>query len=142
MGVLLHICQSAKLNSLPIFHTIRYSTHKERVDIRLSGWDEGGYCSSTGDLSTSSGSPPDLTWTPIPQPPVYASTIATLSGVPVLVGGAVRGIGTYSSTVYSLSHGQWVECGHLCEARSVCLVASLTTSHNYVSDGREGFHRP
>ena len=109
----------------------------------LSGWDEGGYCSSTGDLSTSSGSPPDLTWTPIPQPPVYASTIATLSGVPVLVGGLVRRSRTYSSTVYSLSRGQWVECGHLCEARAECLVASLTTSHNMlvVVGGADSTHQ-
>ena len=103
----------------------------------LSWGNEGGYCSPIAELLTSSGSRPALTWTPIPQPPVYASTIATLSGVPVLVGGAVRGIGTYSSTVYSLSHGQWVECGHLCEARSVCLVASLTTSHMLVMGGRD-----
>ena len=97
----------------------------------LSGdWVGVGYCCSLQERSTFSQSPPALTWTPIPLPPVYWSTIASLSGVPVVVGGKVRGRGTYSSTVYSLSHGQWVGCGHLCEARSDCLVASLSTSHN------------
>ena len=51
----------------------------------LSGLrDERGYYSSL-KLSTSSGSPPALTWTPIPQPPAYWSTIATLSGAHWLV---------------------------------------------------------
>ena len=100
----------------------------------LSEGDDEVYCSSL-QLSTSSGSPPALTWTPIPQPPVYNSTIATLSGVPVLVGGEDRESRTTTSTVYSLSHGQWVECGHLCETRSQYLVASHNTSHMLVVVG-------
>ena len=98
----------------------------------LSGWDEGGYYSSL-QLSTSNG--PVLAWTPIPQPPVYSSTIATLTGVPVVVGGRDRESHTINSTVYSLSHGQWVECGHLCEARYDCLVTSHSTSHMLVVVG-------
>ena len=104
----------------------------EQLYVLSGGLDGEGYCCSLRDLCTYSGSPPALTWTPIPQPPVCYSTIATLSGVPVLVGG--RGTdsrkSTDSSSVYSLSHGQWVECGRLCEARYHCLVAGLTTSHN------------
>ena len=102
----------------------------------LSGWgDDEGYCCSLGELFTSNGSPHALTWTPIPLPPVYFSTIAALFGVPVVVGGKVRGKGTYSSTIYSLSDGQWVECCHLSESRHCCLAASLSTSNIFVVVG-------
>ena len=102
----------------------------------LSGeWGSEGYSCSLKELSISSGSPPALTWTPIALPPVCRSTIATLSGMPVAVGGEVRESLTYTSTIYSLSHGQWVECGHLCKARCYTLVASLITSHMLVVVG-------
>ena len=106
----------------------------------LAGKSDGeGYCCSLQELSTSSVLPPSLTWTPFPQPPVSDSTIATLSGVPVVVGGRGRGTGIYNSTVYALLDGQWVECGHLNEARSDCLVASLNTSHMLVVVGGIAF---
>ena len=115
----------------------------EQLYVLPGGWaDRGeGYSCSISELSTSSGSPPALTWTPIPLPPVYWSTIATLSGHPVTIGGVDRETRTYTSTVYSLSHGQWVECGHLCEARYHHLVASLTTctSHMLVVVGGHSF---
>ena len=66
----------------------------KQLYVLSGGYDGEGYCSSPiGELSTSNGPPPALTWTPIPQSPVNYSTIATLSGVPVLVGGRVRGRG-------------------------------------------------
>ena len=107
----------------------------EQLYVLSGDYKSEGYCCSIKELSTSSGSPPALTWTPIPRPPVYLSTIATLSGVPVVVGGSVRERDTTSSTVYSLSHGQWMECGHLYEARFDCLVASHSTSHMLVVVG-------
>lgn len=101
----------------------------EQLYVLSGGDDNEGYCCSLQEMLTSSHpieSLPVLTWTRIPLPPVHQSTIATLSRQTVLVGGTMRGSDTRSSTVYSLSRGQWVECGHFCEARFHCLAVSIS----------------
>ena len=103
----------------------------------ISGYSDGdGYSCSINHIVSSDhhivssdhqkGSPPALTWKPMPQPPVIWSTAISLSKKLLLVGGTVRDTHTDSSALYVLSHGQWMKSGSLSSGRRKCLVASLS----------------
>ena len=64
-----------------------------------------------------------LTWTQLPQLPVEESTVATLRGQLVIVGGQQRGISQVSS-IHQLIDGQWVKIGSMSSCRERCLVVN------------------
>ena len=62
------------------------------------------------------------TWTCLPPLPVTYSTMATLSGQPVIVGGWRRVLSV--NTIYQLVDEKWVKIGWLSNDRRMCLVAA------------------
>ena len=69
-----------------------------------------------------------ISWTSLPPLPVTWSTVATLCGQLVLIGGSQSSLfGLFVSpvnSIHQLVDGQWVEIGSMTSCRSSCLVAS------------------
>ena len=66
-----------------------------------------------------------ISWKPLPPLPVTLSTVATLCGQLVLIGGWRDGLfGSAVNSIHQLVDGQWVEIGSMTSERNCCLVAS------------------
>ena len=63
-----------------------------------------------------------LSWKPLPPLPVELSTVATLCGQLVLIGGS-QGVSPVNS-IHQLVEGQWVEIGSMTRGRQWCLAVS------------------
>ena len=103
----------------------------------ISGGGEGFSCSLDHIVTSShpERSPPALNWIPIPELPVLRPNSACLLDKLLLVGGIDRKTGGCSSTLYTLSHGQWEETGCLSSSRKNCLVASPSESRMVIVGG-------
>ena len=112
--------------------------------LHVIGADLNGYSCSLKDLPSSNKPiPPQsvpclLSWTPLPALPVKESTVATLCGQVVLIGGRQTSLVNSKSpvstslvnsespvsSIHQLVDGQWVEVGSMTGGRWQCLVAS------------------
>ena len=63
-----------------------------------------------------------FTWTQLPQQPVKCSTVATLCGQLVIVGGEQGQ--SHINSIHQLINGQWVEIGTMSSGRRRCLVVN------------------
>ena len=78
-------------------------------------------------------SPLTLQWTQLPRLPLYDTTPVCMGGVFLIVGGKDRNKG--SSAIYQLWNNQFVEIGHMSEARRECLVVILSPDKMMVVGG-------
>ena len=83
------------------------------------------YYTSISNIKEASTQPSHLqpTWLPLPCAPVYGSTLSTMCGAVVAVGG-VRG-GTVTSDIHQVHNGEWVRIGCMDTARYEPIVAVL-----------------
>lgn len=77
-----------------------------------------------------------LSWTLLPRQPVEYSTVATLYGQLVIVGG--RQSWTEVNSIHQLIHGQWVEIGSMSSGRRESLVISPSPSKIMIVGGKRG----
>ena len=116
-----------KLTNLPQALALPSATICDN-QLHVIGHDGTGYsCSLQALLSsdqpiTSQSISNILTWTPLPQLPVTASTAATLCGQLVTVGG--RQDRSQVNSIHQLIDGQWVKIGSMSSDRSQCLVVT------------------
>ena len=73
---------------------------------------------------TSQSIPHLISWTSLPCLPVTRSTVATLSGQIVIIGGYKGCSWSPVKTIHQLVNGQWVKIGSMSCGREVCLVVS------------------
>ena len=98
--------------------------------LNVIGGDGGGYSCSLAALPSSDkpispqSIPHLISWTSLPSLPVTYSTVATLCGQLVLIGGKRHVFGSQVNSIHQLVDGQWVEIGSMTSERSRCLVAS------------------
>ena len=93
--------------------------------LHVIGIDDEGYSCSLQSLPSNDRpitSPPTLSWKPLPPLPVELSTVATLCGQLVLIGG-LQG-GSLVNSIHQLVEGQWVEIGSMTSGRQWCLAVS------------------
>ena len=103
---------------------------------------KGCACSLQALISTanSTESPSSIHWQSLPRIPVSWSTVATLFGHIVLVGG-VHGVPSAPvSTIHQLFEGEWVKIGSLVHGRSECLVTSPSLNRIFVVGGQTVAH--
>ena len=116
-----------KLTNLPQAVTLPSATICDN-QLYVIGSDGSGYsCSLQALLSsdqsiTSQSISIILKWTPLPQLPVTGSTVATLCGQLVTVGG-MRSWSQVNS-IHQLLDGQWVKIGSMSSGRRMCLVVT------------------
>ena len=96
--------------------------------VHVIGYGEGYSCSLAALPSSDKPIPPQsiphlISWKPLPSLPVTSSTVATLCGQLVLIGGK-RGVWSPVNSIHQLVDGKWVEIGSMTSGRSSCLVAS------------------
>ena len=96
----------------------------------VMGQDGNGYMCSLQAL-LSSAQPIKLQWTPLPQQPVKWSTIATLCGQLVIVGGQVN-------SIYQLLDGEWVKISSIYACRLSCLVVNPSPDKMIIVGGDRG----
>ena len=77
-----------------------------------------------------------LTWTPLPQLPVEDSTVGTLCGQLVTVGGMQSK--SPVNSIHQLIDGQWVKIGSMSSSRSYCLVVTPSPDKMMIVGGRGG----
>ena len=93
--------------------------------LNVIGSDNNGYSCSLRALPSSDRpitSPLTLSWKPLPRLPVTHSTVATLFGQLVIIGGK-QGRSLVNS-IHQLVDGEWVRIGSMANYRWHCLVAS------------------
>ena len=95
--------------------------------VHVIGGGDGFSCSlqalpSSDEPITPQSLPDLISWTPLPPLPVTRSTIATLSGQLVIIGG--RQGGSQVNSIHQLVGGQWVEIGSMTSGREWCLSVS------------------
>ena len=76
------------------------------------------------------------TWTCLPHLPVTYSTMATLNGQPVIVGGWRRVSSV--NTIYQLVGEEWVRIGSISNDRRMCLVANASPDRMLIVGGERG----
>ena len=130
------------LGQLPCPHGLLSATVCGSELYVISGYSESkGYSCSLRHIIASNHpttSPPALTWTPIPQTPVYRSTSICLANKLLLVGGTDRNTHDASSKLYLLSQGEWVETGSLFQHGYYYLVACPSEKTMVVVGGKCG----
>ena len=115
-----------KLTNLP--HPLPYpSATICGNQLYVIGDDDNGYMCSLQSLPSNDEpitlqSIPHLMWTPLPHLPVTDSTVATLYGELVIIGGVQAG--SPVNFIHQLVNGQWVEIGAMSISRRKCLVVS------------------
>ena len=97
--------------------------------IHIIGCDGDGYSSSLQGLLSSD----QLTWTPLPQLPVTWSTVTTLGGQLVIVGGE-QGESKVDS-IHQLMDGKWLEIGSMSRGRSKCLLVTPSPNKMMIVGG-------
>ena len=116
---------SVHFYAIPILH---FKFPKFFIYLYVIGDDRTGYsCSLLALLSsdqpiTSQSISNILTWTPLPQPPVWNPTAATLCGQLVTVGGQF--FASPFNSIHQLIDGQWVKIGSMSSGRGKCLVVT------------------
>ena len=93
--------------------------------LHVIGSNDDGYSCSLQSLPSNDRpitSPLTLSWKPLPPLPVTESTVATLCGQLVLIGG-IQG-GSLVNSIHQLVEGQWVEIGSMTSVRRWCLAVS------------------
>ena len=98
--------------------------------------DDNGYSCSLQALPSSDRpitSPLTLSWKPLPRLPVTWSTVATLYGQLVIIGGR-QGLSPVNS-IHQLVDGEWVRIGSMARDRFDCLVASPASDRIIVVGG-------
>ena len=75
-----------------------------------------------------------LSWELLPPLPVTQSTVATLCGKPVLIGG--KQDESAVNSIHKLEIGKWVEIGSLLSKRSWCLIVHPSDTRIIVVGGR------
>ena len=89
--------------------------------VHVIGGSGKGYSFSLRSLPSDKPIPPQsLSWTPLPNLPVTASTAATLCGQLVLIGGGQDG--SYINSMHQLVDGQWVKTGSMASVRGYCIA--------------------
>ena len=93
----------------------------------VMGYGGETYYTSISNFKEASTQPSHLqpTWLPLPRAPVKWSTLSTMCGAVVAVGGG-RG-GTATSDIHQVHSGEWVEIGCMDTARYMPIVAALPT---------------
>jgi serine/threonine protein kinase len=100
--------------------------------VHVMGYSGDGYSCSLRDLSST----PTISWDPLPYLPVTRSTIATLSGQLVIVGGF-----QYDSSVnsiYQLVDEEWVKIGTMSGDRRMCFVFNPSPDKMMIVGGWRG----
>ena len=98
---------------------------------------DGYSCSIEPQTSTDKQmQPKSETWTHLPPLPVTYSTIATLSGQPVIVCGWRR-VSSVNS-IYQLVDEKWVKIGSISNDRRMCLVANASPDRMLIVGGERG----
>ena len=93
--------------------------------LHVIGDDGDGYSCSLQSLPSNDRpitSPLTLSWKPLPPLPVDYSTVATLCGQLVLIGG--RQARSTVNSIHQLVEGQWVKIGSMTSVRWHCLAVS------------------
>ena len=121
-----------ELTNLPQALTIPSATICGNQLCVIGGKDTGYSCSLQDLLSDQPITSLSISWQPLPRLPVIFSTVATLRGRLLIIGGDQSedqgGIKKYFSfdpdvnTIYQLVDQQWVEIGEMSVTRSECLV--------------------
>ena len=114
----------SKLTDLPR-HLSTLSATVTGNEMSVIGDNVDGYSCSLQFLSSSGKpieSPSLISWAPLPPLPVTWSTVASLFGQLVIVGGGHDG--ALVNTIYQLVDGKWKEIGSMVNGRAKCLVAS------------------
>ena len=107
--------------------------------IHVIGHDGDGFSCSLQDLpssdqpTTSQSRSRTISWSPLPRLPVTVSTVATLCGQLVIIGGKQGGSSVKS--IHQLVDGQWVEIGSMFSDRRMCLVVSLSPDKMMIVGG-------
>ena len=93
----------------------------------VMGWGGETYYTSISNFKEASTQPSHLqpTWLPLPDAPVEGSTLSTMCGAVVAVGGE-RGF-TATSDIHQVHSGEWVRIGCMDTARRLPIVAALPT---------------
>ena len=110
--------------------------------IHVMGGDGDGFSCFLQDLPssdqpiTSQSRSRTISWSPLPPPPVTASTAATLCGQLVTIGG--RGGLSSVNSIHQLVDGQWVEIGSMSSGRRMCLVVSPSPDKMMIVGGDRG----
>ena len=102
------------------------------------GIDGNGYSCSLQSLPSNDRpitSPLTLSWKPLPPLPVIYSTVATLCGQLVLIGGVQDR--SRVNSIHQLVEGQWVEIGSMTSGRWLCLAVSLSPDRILIVGGAE-----
>ena len=108
--------------------------------LNVIGSDGDGYSCSLQALPSSDRpitSPLTLSWKPLPHLPVIYSTVATLCGQLVIVGGR-QGLPPVNS-IHQLVNGEWVRIGSMASDRWRCLVASPSPDRFIIVCGVDPF---
>ena len=106
--------------------------------LHVIGTDREGYSCSLQSLPSNDRpitSPLTLSWKPLPPLPVKNSTVATLCGQLVLIGGE-QGVWPANS-IHQLVEGQWVEIGSMARGRYWCLAVSPSPDRILIVGGYE-----
>ena len=104
--------------------------------LHVIGRDRNGYSCSLQSLPSNDRpitSPLTLSWKPLPPLPVKYSTVATLCGQLVLIGG--RQDRSPVNSIHQLVEGQWVEIGSMTRIRQWCLAVSLSPDRILIVGG-------
>ena len=108
----------------------------------ISGISFIGYSISLRDLLVDTrpmkcrNSPLILPWTRLPRLPLHLTTPVSMCGEFLIVGGR-DGHNEHSSAIYQLWNNQFVEIGHMSEARSECSAVTPSPDKMVVVGGRD-----
>ena len=93
------------------------------------------YTCSLQDISSidTSTTPPVVSWTSLPHPPVTQSIAATLNGELVVIGGVQNG--SLVNSIHQLVDGQWVVIGSMSSNREMCLVVNSSPDRMIIVGG-------
>ena len=125
-----------QLTDLPQLHS-HPSTTICGDQLNVIGTEANGYSCSLSSLPSRDQpitSPLTLSWKPLPHLPVGRSTVATLCGQLVLIGG--RQGGSLVNSIHQLVGGEWVKIGSMAGGRYHCLVVSPSPDKIIIVGGR------
>ena len=111
--------------------------------LNVIGIDSNGYSCSLSSLPSRDQpitSPLTLSWKPLPHLPVEGSTVATLCGQLVLIGGYQGG--SPVNSIHQLVCGEWVKIGSMAGGRGYCLVVSPSPDKIIIVGGLENTIQP
>lgn len=144
-------CDGARTAKVELFHT-KYKRWYELTNLphalafptaticgnhlHVIGVDGDGYSCSLYDFSSDQTHLMHPIWTPLPRQPVTWSTVATLCGQLVLIGGQQSGLSINS--ILQLVDEEWVQVGSMSSCRNWCLVATPSPDKIMIVGGDGG----